>query len=378
MAGQIGYVKNRGFEVAAAASPDPELDEVAQRDSIQVYPVPFARRPSPIRDALSLVRLFLLFLREKPTIVHSSTSKAGPLAMAAACLARVPIRIYTLRGVMSDRRTGPMKAVLKALEWMACRFAHRVISVSPSVSEVVVSAGFCPAGKIRVLANGSSNGVDATNRFNPNLVSDASTSELRRRLNLCESEKIVGYIGRLVAGKGIADLASAWQKIRRERQEAVLLLIGHEETQAPVPRHVMKAFKTDPRVIMTDFIKNEDLPVYYSLIDVMAFPTESEGLPNVPLEAAAMEIPVVATRVTGCVDAIVDGVTGTLVPPGDAQSLAEAVLRYLEDRELGSGHGRAARKRVLDDFRPELIWHSLCDEYIHLLREKGMPFSGVS
>ena len=378
MAGQIDHVKNRGFEVTAAASPGAELDEVAHRDSIQVYPVPFARRPSPVKDAISLVRLFLLFLRVKPTIVHSSTSKAGPLAMAAACVARVPIRVYTLRGVMTDRRVGPMKAVLKALEWMACRCAHRVIAVSPSVSEVVVSAGFCPARKIKVLANGSSNGVDATNRFNPSLVADDRTMDLRRTLNLSESVKVIGYIGRLVAGKGIADLASAWQKIKRERQEAVLLLIGHEEEQAPVPRHTMNAFKTDPDVIMTDFIKNEDLPVYYSLIDVIAFPTESEGLPNVPLEAAAMEVPVVATSVTGCVDAIVDGVTGTLVPPGDAQSLAEAVLRYLEDPELGSGHGKAARKRVLDDFRPESIWHSLCDEYIQLLREKGMPFPEVN
>lgn len=370
--GQIAYVKGRGFEIAAAASPGPELEEVAERDGIGVYPVPFARKPSPVRDALSLLSLVRLFLRLRPTIVHSSTSKAGPLSMLAACLTRVPIRIYTLRGVMTDRRTGPMKTVLKVLEWLACRCAHRVISVSPSVSEVVVSAGFCPTDKIKVLGHGSSNGVDAENRFNPALVSEARAEELRKKLSVPDGDKIVGFIGRLVAGKGIADLALAWQMIKQTRADVVLFIIGHSEEQAPVPARIMEGFEADPRVVMIDFVRNEDLPVYYRIIDVIAFPTESEGFPNVPLEAAAMEVPVVATHVTGCVDAIADSVTGTLVPPGDADLLANAVLRYLDDSELSRRHGKAARERVLRDFQPEVIWRCLYDEYVQLLHERRM------
>ncbi len=373
MRGQIGYVKSRGFEIAAVASPGPELEEVAERDAIDVYPVPFARKPSPVRDALSLLRLIRLFLTVKPTIVHSSTSKAGPLSMMAAYLTRVPIRIYTLRGVMTDRRTGLMKTVLKVLEWLACQCAHRVFSVSPSVSKVAVSAGFCPADKIKVLGRGSSNGVDADNRFNPALVIEARAKELRKKLSVPNDAKVVGFVGRLVAGKGIADLASAWRIVKHARQDAVLIIIGHSEEQAPVPADIMDGFKADPRVVMTGFVRNEDLPLYYSIIDVIAFPTESEGFPNVPLEAAAMEVPVVATQVTGCVDAILDDVTGTLVPAGDADKLADAVLRYLGDSELSRRHGRAARERVLRDFRPELIWSCLYDEYLRLLHEKGMP-----
>ncbi|MBI5251478.1 MAG: glycosyltransferase [Desulfomonile tiedjei] len=378
MRGQIDYVKTSGFEIAAVAAPGSELQEVAARDGIEVYAIPFARRPAPFRDALSLLRLFLLFLRVNPTIVHSSTSKAGPLAMVAAFLARVPVRIYTLRGVMTDRRNGPMKAVLGALEWMACHCAHRVISVSPSVSQSVVSSGLCPPHKIKVLARGSSNGVDAENRFNPELVGERRIVELRRNLNLDAATKVVGFIGRLVAGKGIADLASAWQRIRTERKDVVLLIVGHSEEQAPVLPRIMQEFKADPRVIMTDFVKNEELPAYYGLIDVIAFPTESEGFPNVPLEAASMEVPVVATSVTGCVDAIVDGVTGTLVTSGDAERLAQAVLLYLADSKLCSSHGRAARERVLKDFRPEVIWRSLLEEYVQLLEGKGIRSSEVN
>jgi glycosyltransferase involved in cell wall biosynthesis len=378
MRGQIAYVKSRGFQIAAVASPGPDLAEVAERDGIDVYPVPFARKPSPVRDVLSLLRLARLFLSVKPTIVHSSTSKAGPLSMLAAYLTRVPIRIYTLRGVMTDRRTGPMKNVLKALEWLACRCAHRVLSVSPSVSEVAVSAGFCPAHKIKVLGRGSSNGVDAENRFNPSKVGEARVKELRKKLKVPDGAHVVGFIGRLVSGKGIADLASAWRIIKHERQDAVLLIIGHSEEQAPVPADIMDGFKADPRVVMTDFVRNEDLPIYYGFIDVIAFPTESEGFPNVPLEAAAMEVPVAATQVTGCVDAVLDDVTGTLVPPSNADQLAGAVLRYLGDSELSRRHGRAARERVLRDFRPELIWRCLYEEYLELLYEKGIPLPNRS
>lgn len=372
MRGQIQYVKSAGFEVAAAASPGPDLLDVAKRDGIKVYSVNFARKPSPIRDAVSMIRLFGLFLQVRPTIVHASTSKAGPFAMMAAYLARVPVRVYTLRGVMTDRRKGLIKNILKALEWAACRCAHRVIAVSRSVAEVVVSAGLCPPGRIRVLGNGSSNGVDAEDRFNPDLVDECRIKELRTQLNLREGAKVIGFVGRLVAGKGVADLASAWERVRQERDDTVLLLIGNSEEQAPVPPEIMNRFKADTRVIMTDFVTNELLPLYYSLIDVVAFPTESEGFPNVPLEAAAMEIPVVATRVTGCVDAIVDGVTGTLVPPGDPTRLAEALLRYLDDSRSGSICGRAARERVLRDFRPELVWKSLHEEYLNLLQQQGI------
>jgi glycosyltransferase involved in cell wall biosynthesis len=90
-------------------------------------------------------------------------------------------------------------------------------------------------------------------------------------------------------------------------------------------------------------------------------------------EAAAMELPVVATRVTGSVDAVVDGVTGTLVPPRDAAALAEALRRYLLDPGLRRKHGSAGRERVVREFQPERIWEALYREYVELLQKRGLP-----
>jgi glycosyltransferase involved in cell wall biosynthesis len=107
----------------------------------------------------------------------------------------------------------------------------------------------------------------------------------------------------------------------------------------------------------------------------LVFPSYGEGFPNAPMEAACMGLPVIATNVVGCVDAVEDGVTGTLVPPGDSAALADALRAYLADPALRREHGQAGRDRVLRDFRQEPIWESLYREYVRLLEEKGLPFS---
>ena len=112
------------------------------------------------------------------------------------------------------------------------------------------------------------------------------------------------------------------------------------------------------------------MPALYSTLNVLALPSYREGFPLSLLEAAAMGLPTVATQVEGCVDAVQDGVTGTLVPPRDAGALAEALHRYLLDPDLRTAHGRAGRERVLKDFRPEAIWEGIYQEYVTLLTAK--------
>jgi glycosyltransferase involved in cell wall biosynthesis len=107
-------------------------------------------------------------------------------------------------------------------------------------------------------------------------------------------------------------------------------------------------------------------------MDLLVLPTHREGFPVAPLEAAAMELPVVATTATGCADAVVPGVTGQLVPPGDVGALACAIRAYVEDAARRQREGAAGRARVLREFRPERSWQALDEEYARLARNRGL------
>jgi glycosyltransferase involved in cell wall biosynthesis len=221
-----------------------------------------------------------------------------------------------------------------------------------------------------VLANGSINGVDGS-RFQP--ATAPERREARAALGLPPDAPVVGFVGRLTRDKGLVELARAWDVLRREREDLRLLLVGAEEPGDPIPREVSESLRADPRVLMAGFAV--DTPRYYRAMDVVVLPSYREGFPVVPLEAAAMALPVVAARITGSVDAVVDGVTGTLVPPRDAERLADAVRRYLVDEALRARHGAAARGRVLRDFDPARLRAALHDEYVRLASGAGVPLA---
>jgi glycosyltransferase involved in cell wall biosynthesis len=373
--GQVTHLKERGFQFIGVSSPGPDLDDFARREAVRTYGVPMIRGISLLHDLKSLLALWRLFRQIKPDIVHGSTPKAALLTMLAAVPARVPIRVYTLRGLMIEMPSGLTRGLFYGLEWITCRLADLVIAVSRSVADTMVARKLCTPGKLRVLAHGSSNGVDAEIRFNPLTMDPSAAACKREDMGIPGDATVIGFIGRLVKDKGITELTGAWKRIRDNHEDAWLLLIGPEEPHNPVPSSILEHLRNDTRVRMIDHVPNREMPTYYGMMDLVVLPTYREGFPNVVLEASAMELPVVATRVTGCVDAVVDHVTGILCAPHDATSLAQAIETYLDNAELRARHGQAGRLRVLRDFRSEPIWESLTDEYEQMLRTKGISLS---
>lgn len=362
--GQAARLARSGIAVHAISSPGPELDAFGAAEGVPVTGVEMARAITPARDAGAVVRLARALRAIRPDVVDAHTPKAGLLAMAAATLVGVPARVYHLHGLRFVTERGWRRAVLRLAEQAACALAHRVIAVSPSVREIAVTERVCRARRIVVLLGGTVNGVDAA-RFAPR--EPGARGAARARLGIPERALVVGFVGRLARDKGIAELAGAWATLRGDAA-LHLVVVGPEDAADPPPAAALAALRADPRVHLLGFAG--DVAPLYAAMDVVALPSYREGFPQIALEAGAAGLPVVASAVSGCVDAVRDGVTGRLVPARSAPALAAALRAYLDDPAARRAHGEAARRRVVAEFDRAAVCDALAAE-LHGLLPRG-------
>jgi len=333
------------------------------------------REISPFKDLLSLVRLYTILRRLRPAIVNAGTPKAGLLGMIAACAAGVPARVYVLHGLRLETTSGLKRLVLGVAERCAATLAHSVICCSESLRHLYVTLGLTTEAKARVLGEGSANGVDI-DEFTVTPERRDRAREWRARFGIPDGAPVVGFVGRLTRDKGVPELVDAFNQILPRFPNARLLMVGDFEQGDPVPECYVKQLRSHPRVIITGYVS--DPALYYPIMDILALPSHREGLGIAVLEAAVAEIPAVAFRVTGSVDAVSNGVTGTLVPFGDVDAFARAAQRYLSDDTLRREHGQAGRERVMRHFCPEMIWEALAEEYARLLKSRDGILSRTS
>jgi glycosyltransferase involved in cell wall biosynthesis len=362
--GQLQHATQAGFDVWLLSAAGPALERFAADEGVAVEAVSWQRGLAPLGDLRGCFQAYRLFRRIRPTIVNASTPKAGLLATLAAFLAHVPIRIFTLRGLRSTTLKGVARFAVGFSEWLTCRLATDVICISEGIRAAAVARGIVPAAKARVLAHGSSNGIDL-DRFTATPEKVATAAELRQSLGIPKPSPVIGFVGRLVRDKGVAELVAAYASLRDEFPNLHLVLVGPAEEANALPAAARQQIESLPNVHTTGSVA--DPSVAYLAMDVLALPTHREGFGNVLLEAGAMGIPVVASGVEGCLDAVADGESGTLVPVGNVPRLAAALAAYLRDPALRRRHGDAGRTRVAECFRREQVWQAQIEHYQSLL-----------
>lgn len=369
MRGQLGFLRDAGFEVIVITSPGEELDSASRSEGIKTYAVPMAREVSPWKDLKSLLQLYQIMRRLRPSITNVGTPKAGLLGGLAAWLAGIPCRFYTLRGLRCETAGGLKLEIFLLMERIACLCAHRVICVSESLRQKAVALGIVKSQRTLVLGSGSSNGVDAS-RYAANPMLMQRASKLRQELGIPIDAQVVGFVGRLTQDKGVPELIRAFARLCEMSRDVRLLLVGDFEDGDQVLAETRREIETNPKIIRTGFVP--ETTAYYQLMDVLALPTHREGFPNVILEAHAAGKPVVAARATGVMDAVIDGVNGILVLIGDFEKLAEALAKILSERCLAEQMGRSGKERALREFSPKVVWSGLLSAYVALLEEKGL------
>ncbi|WP_372727429.1 glycosyltransferase family 4 protein [Nocardioides sp.] len=347
MRGLPAFLEGRGWDVTVVAG--------GPGEGQPVHVLPMVRRPAPLADLTALARWVRLIRRSRPAVVVAGTPKAGLLGMVAARLSGVERRVYLLRGLRLETARGPLRWLLVAMERLAAWCATEVVCVSPSLRDAFVGLRLGDPRKALVLGAGSSNGVD-TERFRP--ATSAERQASRAHLGIDQSVSVVGFIGRLTPDKGLDTLVAAAGLARRE-VDFHLLLIGREEEAGYRDRLAEHLAEAGVEHSFVD--EMPDIERGYAAMDVFCLPSRREGFPNVSLEAAACQLPVISTDATGSRDAVRSGVSGLLVPMDDPPVLAQAITRALADPAGSRAMGAAGRAWMLEEFDRPLVWARLDD-----------------
>lgn len=361
--GQLAFL-NRNAAVIAVSGRDHHLDTVTEREGVRTVDISMQRSISPLKDLVSLVRLYKLFRRERPDIVHSITPKAGLLSMLAAKMAGVPVRIHTFTGLIFPSKKGIFQKLLIQMDRLLCRAATHIIPEGQGVLQDL-KAYKITEKPMKVLANGNVNGLD-TGFFDPAKVTEAERNSLRNTLGIQPGDFVFIFVGRLVRDKGINELVAAFEEISNTEARVKLLLVGpYEEALDPLLPETKQKIEQNSNIITAGFQK--DVRPYMAISHALAFPSYREGFPNVVLQAGAMELPALVTDINGCNEIIEEGVNGLLIPAGSTEALASGMLQLYKNKEQYHQLRQEARNLVVFRYRNEEVWNAIQTFYQKLL-----------
>jgi glycosyltransferase involved in cell wall biosynthesis len=323
----------------------------------EVVDVPVERKIRPWRDLGSLVVLTRYFRRHSPVVVHSVGPKAGLLAMLSARLAGVPVRVHMFTGQVWSTRSGLSRYFLKMADRLIANLATHILVDSHSQRAFLIGENVVAADRARVLANGSIGGVD-TARFRP----DANLrAKVRDRLAIPEEALVFVFMARLTRDKGALVMAAGFAALSEAVDpDAYLIVIGpDEEDLIPEMRRICAPYLPRVRFEGKTSVPEE----YLASADVVCLPSYREGFGTVLIDAAAAAVPAIASRIYGSEEAVLDGVTGLLHAPGDAEDLALKMTQLYRDPALRARLGNAARRRVESEFSEGLVTSAVLKFY---------------
>lgn len=360
LSGQLKFMSSK-YEVIAVSSDGQMLNEVQIHEGVKVVPINMARTISPFKDLKALIQLCILFKNEKPFIVHTHTPKAGILGMIAAKLVGVPHRLHTVAGLPLLLANGNKRKVLNFVEKVTYSCASKVFPNSFGLKEIIIEHDFCNSSKLKVLANGSSNGIN-TKYFDPSLFSEDEKHELKRNLGIDRSDLVFIFIGRLVSDKGINEMINAFKRLNNEVDLLKLVLVGPFESHLdPLDKKTKKEIERNDNIINIG-LKN-DVRSYLAIADILVFPSYREGFPNVVMEAGAMGLPSIVSNINGCNEIIKEGENGWIIPAKDEEAIYNKMKYCIGNPNEVVRTAKNSRELITSRYEQKLIWEALLNEY---------------
>jgi len=357
---QLNYMR-QFYDVTAISSDKPSLEQVGKAQGVNVYAVEMTRKITPLQDLKAFWQLYNYFRREKPFIVHTHTPKAGTVGMLAAKLARVPHRLHTIAGLPLLEAKGNKRQLLNGVEKITYWSATMIYPNSNTLKEIIIQEKFCKPGKLKVIGNGSSNGIN-TSHFNPEHFSDVEKQMLKSNLGITPEDFVFIFVGRLVGDKGINEMIAAFQKLNDIKAAVKLVLVGSQEDHLdPLQIETLHQINTNPNIIAVGH--QNDVRPYLAVSNALVFPSYREGFPNVVMQAGAMGLPSIVTDINGCNEIIVEGENGTIIPVKDSSAIFGAMKKMMEDDALRSFLVQNSRLMIASRYEQEVVWKAILAEY---------------
>ncbi|MBI4001050.1 MAG: glycosyltransferase family 4 protein [Nitrospira defluvii] len=348
----VAGLDRRRFRPVLIAGPGGLLTEEARAlKGVEVRIVPsLLREIHPLKDLRALWELVGMFRRLRPKIVHTHSSKAGILGRLAAWLAGVPCILHTIHGYgVTPAQPFWLRRALIALEWTVGRVTTHWIAVSQADRRQGIEWGLFSASKVSVVRPGIDPAPFAAR------IDSAERERLRAMLGIGSDHLLVGTVSCLKPQKSPEDFVRVAARVCQRFPRARCILVGDGGLR-PQIEVLLRAQGLQERVTLLGW--RRDVVVLLKAFDVFVLTSQWEGLPCVLLEARASRIPIVATRVGGAAEAIVEHAQGTLCRPGDVQAMADRVCQILEDERY-----RMELRTSVEEFPEEFTIQETVKQY---------------
>ncbi len=311
-------------------------------EGLRVLTIPMRRKLTPFADLAAAIRLWRLFRAERFDIVQGYTPKGGLLVALAGAAARVPLRIYSCRGLLyTAAMSSSRRALFRTTDRVTASLTHCTFFISRADAQYAVAERLWPEEKARFVGSG----IDLS-RFDATALPADTRARLRAELGIPANAPMILTVARFVAAKGYEELAEAAAIVLRERPDARFVWVAPAFTdeEGVLPDSLMARYGVAHAVVRLGH--RDDIPALYSAADVMTLPSHREGVSRVLMEAAAVGVGIVASDVSGCREVVGDDEAGWLVPVGDATALARALLHAVNDPAERGRRARHARDDV--------------------------------
>jgi glycosyltransferase involved in cell wall biosynthesis len=373
LSGQLSYM-NQFYKVIGVSSEKEYLERVGEKENIEIFNIEMTRQITPIKDLISVCKLYRFFKKQKPFIVHTHTPKAGTVGMLAAKLAGVPNRLHTIAGLPLLEATGNKRKLLNFIEKVTYSCATKIYPNSFGLNEIIINEKFCNPDKLKVLGNGSTNGID-TSFFNAEKFSQEEITSLKEQLKIQEDDFVFIFVGRLVGDKGINELIEAFGRFGEEEKRRMgdlgnegkrftckLLLVGLLETELdPLLPETLKSIEENPNIISVGY--QNDVPPYFAVSNALVFPSYREGFPNVVMQAGAMGLPSIVSNINGCNEIIIENQNGIIIPVKNTIAIFDAMKKMVENVAFYNQLRENSRKRIVDNYEQKVVWNAILNEY---------------